>query len=100
MYYYRGLNEWGHVNEYLRDTCITAQDQYKAGLDYFRVAYCQVITAFLVFSNKQQYYLSLNAFILPHKILPTRYQEYALDRKTNHHTMEFHSKKHLVFYPM
>ena len=39
MFYYRGLNEWGHVNEYLRDTCLTAQDQYKAWLDYFRVEY-------------------------------------------------------------
>ena len=29
MFYYRGLNEWGHINGYLTDTCLTAQDQYK-----------------------------------------------------------------------
>ena len=29
MYYYRGLREWGHINGYLTDTCLTAQDQYK-----------------------------------------------------------------------
>ena len=28
MFYYRGLSEWGHVNGYLTDTCLTAQDQY------------------------------------------------------------------------
>ena len=37
--YYRGLNEWGHTNGYLTDTCLTAQDQYKALLDYFRIKY-------------------------------------------------------------
>ncbi len=39
MFYYRGLREWGHVNGYLMDTCLTAQDQYKSLLDYFRIAY-------------------------------------------------------------
>ena len=39
MFYYRGLREWGHVDGYLTDTCLTAQDQYKAALDYFRIAY-------------------------------------------------------------
>lgn len=39
MFYYRGLNEWGHVNGYLTDTCLTAQDQYKTSLDYFRIKY-------------------------------------------------------------
>lgn len=29
LFYYRGLREWGHVNGYLTDTCLTAQDQYK-----------------------------------------------------------------------
>lgn len=33
MFYYRGLNEWGHINGYLTDTCLTAQDQYKVILD-------------------------------------------------------------------
>ncbi|MBQ7741705.1 MAG: Fic family protein [Bacteroidaceae bacterium] len=39
MFYYRGLREWGHVDGYLTDTCMTAQDQYKAALDYFRIKY-------------------------------------------------------------
>ena len=39
MFYYRGLREWGHTNGYLTDTCLTAQDQYKAVLDYFRISY-------------------------------------------------------------
>ena len=37
LFYYRGLREWGHVKEYLVDTCLTAQDNYKALLDYFKV---------------------------------------------------------------
>ncbi len=36
---YRGLREWGHINGFLTDTCLTAQDQYKAALDYFRIKY-------------------------------------------------------------
>lgn len=39
MFYYRGLREWGHVDGYLTDTCLSAQDQYKAVLDYFRIQY-------------------------------------------------------------
>ena len=39
MFYYRGLREWGHINGFLTDTCLTAQDQYKALLDYFRITY-------------------------------------------------------------
>ena len=39
MFYYRGLQQWPHINEYLRDTCLTAQDNYKALLDYFKVRY-------------------------------------------------------------
>lgn len=39
MYYYRGLKEWDHEKGYLRDTCLTAQDRYKAYLDYFRIEY-------------------------------------------------------------
>ena len=29
MFYDRGLREWGHINGYLTDTCLTAQDMYK-----------------------------------------------------------------------
>ena len=39
IFYYRGLCEWGHINGYLTDTCITAQDNYKAILDYFKIKY-------------------------------------------------------------
>ena len=39
LFYYRGLSNWGKINEYLTDTCLTAQDQYKALLDYFKVKY-------------------------------------------------------------
>lgn len=39
MFYYRGLREWGHTDGYLMDTCLSAQDQYKAVLDYFRIKY-------------------------------------------------------------
>ena len=37
MYYYRGLQEWDREKGYLTDTCLTAQDRYKAYLDYFRI---------------------------------------------------------------
>lgn len=36
-FYYRGLQQWPQIPEYLRDTCLTAQDNYKAILDYFRI---------------------------------------------------------------
>lgn len=39
MFYYRGLMEWGREKGYLTDTCLTAQDRYKAYLDYFRIKY-------------------------------------------------------------
>lgn len=39
MFYYRGLHEWSHEKGYLRDTCLTAQDRFKAVLDYFRIPY-------------------------------------------------------------
>ena len=39
MFYYRGLKEWNREKGYLMDTCLTAQDRYKAYLDYFRIPY-------------------------------------------------------------
>ena len=39
MFYYRGLHEWKTERGYLLDTCLTAQDQFKAVLDYFRIPY-------------------------------------------------------------
>ncbi|MBR2260346.1 MAG: Fic family protein [Paludibacteraceae bacterium] len=37
MFYYRGLQNWGQVNGYLRDTSLTAQDEYKKLMEYFRI---------------------------------------------------------------
>ena len=39
LFYYRGLSEWGHRNCFLTDTCLTAQDNYKSLLDYFKIKY-------------------------------------------------------------
>ena len=36
MFYYRGLKEWNNEKEYLTDTCLTAQDKYKAILDFLK----------------------------------------------------------------
>lgn len=36
-YYYRGLAEWDSEKGYLTDTCLAAQDQYRAYLKYFRI---------------------------------------------------------------
>ena len=37
MFYYRGLKEWKDEREYLRDTCLAAQDKFKRCLDYFKI---------------------------------------------------------------
>lgn len=39
LFYYRGLQKWGNINGYLRDTCLTAQDNFKALLNYFKIKY-------------------------------------------------------------
>lgn len=39
LYYYRGIQNWGQTNGYLRDTCLTAQDNFKTLLDYFKIKY-------------------------------------------------------------
>ena len=39
LFYYRGLKEWDNEKGYLTDTCLNAQDRYKAYLDYFRIEY-------------------------------------------------------------
>ena len=39
LFYYRGLKEWDREKGYLMDTCLTAQDRFKAYLDYFRINY-------------------------------------------------------------
>ena len=39
MYYYCGLHNWPKIKGYLLDSCLTAQDNYKALLDYFKIRY-------------------------------------------------------------
>lgn len=39
MFYYRGIHEWKTEPGYLTDTCLTAQDHFKALMDYFRIPY-------------------------------------------------------------
>lgn len=39
MFYYMGLKEWPTNHERLQDTCLAAQDEMKAILDYFKIKY-------------------------------------------------------------
>lgn len=39
LFYYRGLREWEKEKGYLIDTCLSAQDQFKKYLDYFKINY-------------------------------------------------------------
>ena len=39
LFYYRGLQNWSQERGWLSDTILTAQDQFKAYLDYFRIPY-------------------------------------------------------------
>ena len=39
MFYYRGLSEWSNEKGYLTDTCLSAQDNFKKYLEYFKVQY-------------------------------------------------------------
>lgn len=41
LFYYRGLHEWENEQGYLKDTCLTAQDQFKEYLDYFQILYME-----------------------------------------------------------
>lgn len=38
-FYYNGLRNWPHIKGYLTDTCLTAQDYFKAILDRFAIPY-------------------------------------------------------------
>lgn len=40
-FYYRGLSEWSYEKGFLTDTCLAAQDRFKAELDYFRISFDQ-----------------------------------------------------------
>lgn len=37
LYYYRGIKEWQNEKGFLTDTCLSAQDRFKAYMDYFRI---------------------------------------------------------------
>lgn len=37
LFYYRGLQQWNRIKEYLLDTCLSAQDNYKMILRYFEI---------------------------------------------------------------
>ena len=39
IFYYRGLQQWDDVKEYLVDTCLSAQDNYKLILNYFEIPF-------------------------------------------------------------
>lgn len=39
MFYYRGLHEWNTEKGFLTDTCLSAQDDFKKYLDYFKIPY-------------------------------------------------------------
>lgn len=39
LFYYRGLQQWETITEYLMDTCLTAQDNYKRILNYFEIEF-------------------------------------------------------------
>ncbi len=39
LFYYRGLKEWTRERGYLVDTCLSAQDNFKLRLDYYRIKY-------------------------------------------------------------
>ncbi len=39
-FYYRGLKEWDNERGYLRDTCLSAQDDFKKILEKFRIEFC------------------------------------------------------------
>ena len=39
VFYYPGLSDWDYEQGFLTDACLTAQDRFKAMLDYFRIPY-------------------------------------------------------------
>lgn len=39
MFYYRGIKEWKNELRFLRDTCLTGQDDMKVSLDYFGIPF-------------------------------------------------------------
>ena len=39
LFYFRGIQNWGKINGLLCDTCLTAQDNFKATLKYFKIKF-------------------------------------------------------------
>ena len=42
-FYYRGLQNWPEILGYLRDTCLTAQDNYAELLMYFGIKHLTIM---------------------------------------------------------
>ena len=42
-FYYRGLRNWPEIPGYLRDTCLTAQDNYAELLVYFGIKHWTIM---------------------------------------------------------
>ena len=61
MFYYRGLKEWNREKGYLIDTCLTAQDKYKAYLVVFGLL-TKMYLQKGVWHNKRQPYSFLFSF--------------------------------------
>ncbi|MFI3165658.1 MAG: Fic family protein [Bacillota bacterium] len=39
LFYYRGLKEWESEKGYLGDTCLSAQDNFKRAMEYFKISF-------------------------------------------------------------
>lgn len=37
MFYYRGLRQWDVAYKYMLNTCLTAKDNFKAVMRYFKI---------------------------------------------------------------
>lgn len=37
FFYYKGLSEYSKIKDYLTDTCLSAQDNYKDLMKYFEI---------------------------------------------------------------
>ena len=39
LFYYRGISEWNNLKEYLTDTCLSCQEEFKAVLKKFEIPF-------------------------------------------------------------
>ena len=64
MFYYHGLKEWDNEKGYLTDTCLTAQDKYKAYLELSIIHILVSISSLSVLSSS-----SVHEYIVPSTLL-------------------------------